>query len=61
MISYGLVDDIRRMVRPEYWIEMEEWVCNFIADYGYEIFKIANNILGKEDWVVIPKTLNKTA
>ena len=40
MISYGLLDDIHRMVRPEYWVEAEEWVCNFLANYGQKIFEI---------------------
>lgn len=34
MFSYGLLDRLHFYVRPEYWIEAEEWVCNFIADYG---------------------------
>lgn len=46
MISYNLLDDIHRMVKPKYWIEMEEWICNFIADYGLSIFNIAYSILG---------------
>ncbi len=60
MVSYGLVGHIHRMVRPEYWIEIEEWVCNFIADYGYEIFQTASDILGTS-WTVVPRTLNMTA
>lgn len=45
MISFGLLKAIHRMVKPEYWIDAEEWVCNFIADYGYGIFQIADYIL----------------
>ncbi len=36
MISYGLLSDIHRMSYPHDWVEMEEWICNFIADYGQE-------------------------
>lgn len=43
--SFNLEQDIYRMVRPESWIEAEEWMCNLIADYGEMIFKIAYQIL----------------
>lgn len=44
IFSYDLFDEIHQMVKPEYWIDAEEWVCNFIADYGMIIFSIANTI-----------------
>lgn len=52
MVSYGLLPVIHSMTRPEYWIEMEEWICNFIADYGFEIFSTAADILGDNVWGV---------
>ena len=45
IFSFGLAEDIRRMTYPEYWIEAEEWVCNFIADYGLTIFEAGYSIL----------------
>lgn len=45
MISFGLLKAIHRMVKPEYWIDAEEWICNYIADYGGGIFFIADQIL----------------
>ena len=42
--SFGLADDIQRMTYPEYWIEIEEWICNFIADYGQAIFDAGSSI-----------------
>ena len=48
MISYNLLEDIHRMTRPKYWIEMEEWMCNFLADYDQEISRIANYILNEK-------------
>lgn len=45
MISYDLLPIIHGFVKPSRWIEAEEWVCNFIADYGDEVIFIANNIL----------------
>ena len=44
LFSFDLLPDIHRMVKREYWIEAEEWVCNFIADYGMTIFSIAGEI-----------------
>lgn len=45
MVSYGMLDDIHRMVKQRYWIEAEEWVCNFLADHGEEVRRIADDIL----------------
>lgn len=59
LFSFDLIKDIRRIVRPEYWIEAEEWVCNFIADYGRIIFSAAYNILGNDAWIFIPHELEK--
>lgn len=46
MVSYNLLDEIHRMVAPKYWLEAEEWICNFIADYGSDIFRIAGLVIG---------------
>lgn len=59
--SYNMADDIHRMVKPEYWIKAEEWICNFIADYGYEIFKAAQDVLGSRAIVVIPDLIDALA
>lgn len=45
MFSYGIIDDIRQMVRPEDYIEVEEWVCNFIANYGVDIISTSTELL----------------
>lgn len=47
MISYGLIPSIRHFVDRAHWIEAEEWICNFIADYGAEVLSIAKHILGE--------------
>ena len=59
MISFHLLDDIHRMVKRRYWMEAEEWVCNFIADYGLRIFSTAYRILGDEAWIFIPYELER--
>lgn len=59
LFSFDLIKDIRRMVKPEYWIEAEEWVSNFIADYGRLIFSTAYHIMGDDAWMFIPRELEK--
>lgn len=59
MFSYGLLDDIHRAVPRHLWIDAEEWVCNFIADYGLQIFQIASTVLGEEAWTFIPYELER--
>lgn len=59
MFSYGLLNDIHRAVRREDWIDAEEWVCNFIADYGIRIFSIASLVLGENALVYIPYELER--
>lgn len=43
--SFDLLQDIHRMTYPQYWVEAEEWVCNFIADYGLTIFETGYALL----------------
>lgn len=59
MISYKLTNYIHETVFPDKWIEAEEMVCNFIANYGFEIFSTAYDILGDKAWELIPKELEK--
>lgn len=51
MFSFGLIPELRRMVKPDKWIEAEEWICNLIADYGLNIYTDAARILGAIDCV----------
>lgn len=44
LFSYRLLGLIHRFIRPSDWIRAEEWICNFVADYGFRIFKIARYI-----------------
>lgn len=61
MFSFGLLDDIHRMVQPRYWIEAEEWICNFIADYGMKIFSTAYRVLGDRAIEIIPYEIERIA
>lgn len=47
------------MVYPDKWIEAEEWVCNFIADYGFIIFSTVNSVIGPDAWYYVPHELEK--
>lgn len=49
------MDDIHRMCHPSYWIEAEEWVCNFLADYGTMVFDAAYSVLGDDAVSVVPR------
>lgn len=44
IFSYDMVDYLHEMAKPEYWIDIEEWVCNFLADYGFMAYSIAKSI-----------------
>lgn len=54
LYSTGLLEELHRMVYPEYWIEAEEGLCNFLADYGHQIFGIAYSVLGDKAIHVVP-------
>lgn len=59
MFSFDLFDEVHRMVYPEYWIDAEEWICNFLADYGKTIFDAASRVLGEDGWICVPKEFEK--
>lgn len=59
MFSYNLISEIHSFVDEENWIEAEEWICNFIADYGRKIFATAKDVLGEEAWMFIPYELER--
>lgn len=59
LYSFGLLDKIRELVPPENWIKMEEFICNFLADYGTKIFRIAYPKYGYNAWKLIPSEYEK--
>lgn len=48
MVAYGLIDEIHQIIPERYWIDVEEWICNYLADYGRLIFEIARSIMGED-------------
>lgn len=59
MYSYGYIDDIHRMCKKRYWIEMEEFIANIIADRAHEIFERAYEIVGDEAIRFVPYRLER--
>lgn len=59
LFSYYLLEEIHNMTYPDYWIDMEEWICNFVADYGFQIFKQAYSFLGYDAWRKIPGEMDR--
>ena len=57
MWSNGLITQLRRMVSPEHWIEAEEWICNYIADYGITIYNDAAKVLSGKAIDCIPSVM----
>lgn len=61
MWSHDLIGELRQMVKPRYWIQAEEWVCNLIADYGMEIYRAASAVIGSNALMLIPDALDRIA
>lgn len=59
MVSYGLLDEIHATVAPQYWIEAEEWICNFVADYGRYIYDALREIVGDDALDFLPKYIDE--
>ena len=59
MISFHLIDYIHSHVAPEYWIDIEEFMCNFIADYGLKIFRTAYDLFGDDAMRIVPNEIER--
>lgn len=57
--SYDLISEIHACCIPSKRIEMEEFICNFVADYGEMIFEITYRILGDAALEQLPRYLEK--
>lgn len=45
MVSYDMLPYLHKMTRKEYWVDMEEWVCNFLAEFSPIVHTILMDIL----------------
>ena len=43
--SYGLLKDIYGAVNRSSWVNAEEWLCNYLYNYGLEIINSALNAM----------------
>lgn len=59
LVSYNLLDYIHERVPKEYWVDMEEFICNFIADYGLKIFGTMKELYGDKALEFIPASIEK--
>ena len=54
MFSYSLLPELHRMVKKQYWVDAEEFVCNILADYSCFVIGTARDILGNRFTYVAP-------
>ncbi len=57
--SYNLIPQIRTCCYPDKYIDMEEFICNFVADYGEMIFSLTYDILGDKALYTVPYHLER--
>ena len=57
--EYDIISDIHRYSKPKYVIDMEELVCNIVANYGYLIFKSVYESLGGKAIFYIPTIIER--
>lgn len=58
MASFGLISELHQLVKPEYWIEAEEWICNLIADYGALILDTSDDII-RDSFDILPRAFEE--
>lgn len=59
MFSYGYIDMVHSMCYPQYWIPMEEFICNLIANNAKEIFDRAYEIVGDDAIHLVPYYMDR--
>lgn len=47
MHSFGMLTRLHQMVQPIFWIEIEEWICNLLANQGDYIYEIKKEMIEK--------------
>lgn len=57
--SYDLLNEIHRCCYPEHMIDMEEFICNFVSDYGEQIFELTYQIAGEDALAYVPYYLER--
>lgn len=49
-----LLPGLHHMVKKQYWVDAEEFVCNMLADYGCFVIGVAKDVLGNRFTYVAP-------
>lgn len=44
LFSYGLLDSLHRLTKTDSLIDMEEWVCNFLAENCQEVLYLTKRL-----------------
>lgn len=57
--EYGIIQRIYLFCKPEYRIDMEEEICNILADYGQKVYQTAYMVLGGEAIFIIPQEIER--
>lgn len=47
MYGYGLLDSPHAVIPGDTWVDVEEWVCNYLANRGREAIHAADTALGR--------------
>lgn len=59
LVSYDLLRELHPMVAPEHWIDVEEFICNLLADYGWSIYQKAFKMFGYDAWKLVPEAFEQ--
>lgn len=59
MQSYGLIAKIHSMTYSDCHIEMEEFICNILADYGREVYSICERTFRDDAIKLVPLYMEK--
>lgn len=57
--EYDIISRIHKYCYPEYRIDMEEEICNILADYGELIYETAYTALGGKAIFVVPYEIER--
>lgn len=44
--SYGLLPSLHRLIPEDTWVDVEEWICNYLANHGREVMHAVNTSMG---------------
>lgn len=57
--EYNIISHIKKYCKPQYRIDMEEEICNILAEYGEMVFRIAYSVIGGEAIFIVPYEMER--